>query len=388
MTEAKRLVTKARARLVQDHPFFGSLALKLVPVEDPTCKTLWTDGTSMGFNPEFVEKLSLPELVGCVCHEVMHCAQNHTTRRSDRTHGRWNAACDHAINPIIESAGMTLPDGVLSKGYAQFPDMSAEEIYKHLPDDDDGDGGDGSEGGGDPDPGNIGEVRDATGPNGKPLTPDQKEEVEANWKVAVRQAAQQAKSRTGDLPDSIKRMVEDIVNPKLDWREILRNFADESARNDYVWFPPNRRQVHRGMYLPSQRSQELRHLTVAIDTSRSIDREKLRQFAGEVSAIVSDYGADVQIIYCDSAVRHVEEYTAYEMPLNLDPMGGGMTRFSPPFKHIAEHADVPPTCMVYFTDGGSNDYPEEPEYPVLWVLTGDPTEYGFKEPPFGMTVDL
>ena len=82
--KAKEMMAKARAGLILDMPFFGSLALKLKLVEDPTCDTAWTDGVSMGYNPAWIESLSLSEVKGIVCHEVMHCSNQHQNRRDSR----------------------------------------------------------------------------------------------------------------------------------------------------------------------------------------------------------------------------------------------------------------------------------------------------------------
>jgi len=79
---AKEKITKARASLILTAPFFASLALKMKLVEDPSCDTMWVDGTSMGYNPAFIEPLPLEQVKGLICHEVMHVACHHNLRRS------------------------------------------------------------------------------------------------------------------------------------------------------------------------------------------------------------------------------------------------------------------------------------------------------------------
>jgi predicted metal-dependent peptidase len=92
--------------------------------------TMATDGVSLYFNPEFVERLSSAELIGTLAHEVMHPALQHHTRRGERDPKRWNMACDYAINPMLLDAGLSLPEEVLYE--AHFRGMSAEEIYNRL----------------------------------------------------------------------------------------------------------------------------------------------------------------------------------------------------------------------------------------------------------------
>jgi hypothetical protein len=60
----------------------------------------------------------------------MHVANGHCWRKGAREHGRWNDACDHAINPIVLSSGMQLPKGALQD--PRFSGKSAEEIYGAL----------------------------------------------------------------------------------------------------------------------------------------------------------------------------------------------------------------------------------------------------------------
>ncbi len=387
--KAKEMMAKARAGLILDMPFFGSLALKLKLVEDPTCDTAWTNGVSMGYNPAWIESLSLDEIKGVVCHEVMHCANQHQNRRDNRDGPRWNMAGDYAINSLIEGCGLALPEGRLLD--PAYNDMAAEQIYNRLPQGGQSEGQQGQSGGNggqggqgeSSDPGGCGEVRDTPGESGQPSSPADKEQSSQEWKIAVNQAAQQAKAM-GDLPAGLERLVNEIVNPKVDWRETLRRFVDTAAKNDYRWFPPNRRHIHNGLYLPSVRSEELGTLTVAIDTSGSIGQEELNQFAGELTSILEQYRADCTVIYCDAKVAGVEHILADDLPLDLKPKGGGGTDFRPPFKWCEEQGENP-TCLVYFTDGYCNRFPEEPAYPVLWVKYGN---YDGFDPPFGETMNL
>jgi predicted metal-dependent peptidase len=388
--KAKQIVTKARARLIQDNVFFGSLALRLVMKEDSSIPTMCTNGKHIRYNPEFVESLSMPEVVGVLCHEVMHCVlqQVGKLRRGSRSAKRWGIASDYAVNPLLIDAGITLPSIALVEPV--FKDMSAERIYEILPqsDDDDGDSdsGDGDEDDTDADPGGCGGMDD-DGADGQPQSKDDQDRIAADWKVATSQAMQQSKAMDGGLPDSVKRLVDEILDPKLSWQEVLERFVDTAARNDYSWNPPNRRYMQKGIYMPSQRSNELSRVITALDTSGSIDQDQLNQYAGELTSILGEYGADCKVIHCDSDVRHVEEFTAFELPLDLVPHGGGMTRFTPPFKYIEEVGDDP-ACLIYFTDGQCDDYPEEPPYPVLWIMTSDYKQCGFSDPPFGEIVDL
>jgi predicted metal-dependent peptidase len=375
---SKDKVVKARAALVLDEPFFGSLVLRLMLVEDSSCKTLWVDGRSLGYNPAFVDSLSMDVLKGCLCHEVMHCALSHHARRGCRDSKKWNVAGDYAVNSIIRDK-FSLPDGALFN--PDFSSLSAEEIYNNLPEDkgQDQQGASGS-GGQDQqdssDPGGCGEVRDVPGDGGAVPSASDMSKAESEWRVAVAQAAQQAQA-FGSLPAGMDRVVNEIVNPKVDWRALLRRFMDQVSKSDYSWSPPNRRHVYSGLYLPSCRNSDLGTVVVAVDTSGSISQKALDRVMGEFSGIVLDARAETYILYCDSRVQGIEHFIDGDFPDRLSPKGGGGTAFGPVFEWVDQEG-VNPACLIYFTDLDGS-FPESgPMYPVLWI-----TEDERKEVPFG-----
>jgi predicted metal-dependent peptidase len=362
MSNAKERLTKARAGLILDAVFFGSLALRLKLIEDISIPTMATDGTVIRYSPKFVEGLFLEEVKGVLCHEVMHCALQHHTRRQGRDPVKWNMAGDYAINPTLKDSGFTLPSGHLDN--PAYHGKSADEIYSLLPDDlecFDGLGGD---------PGGCGAVEDAKEEGGRALTEAELSEVEQEWKVAIIQAAQQAKA-CGKLPAGLERLLDDVLNPKVDWRTVLRQFVETSARSDYNWVLPNKRYIQQGIYLPCLKSDELGHVVVAVDTSGSISQQELNQFAGEMSSILEEYqDAKITVLYCDSEIAGVEEFASDDLPLQLHPKGGGGTDFSKVFLYVEEQG-IEPVCLVYLTDLWCDSFGETPEYPVLWVATSD-----------------
>ncbi|HYE75229.1 MAG TPA: hypothetical protein VEF04_17940, partial [Blastocatellia bacterium] len=71
-SDAAKKVQAARTALILEQPFFGALALKLIPVETTAHKTFATDGVHLMFNPDYVAKLTPHEVRGVICHEVLH----------------------------------------------------------------------------------------------------------------------------------------------------------------------------------------------------------------------------------------------------------------------------------------------------------------------------
>jgi len=363
---AKDNLIRARTALVLDDPFFGSLVLRLTPVEKPGMGTMGVDGKSLYYDPKFVDSLDISELKGVCCHEVLHCATGHQFRRGDREHKKFNIAADYALNPLIISAGFKLPSTALLND--AYKDMCAEEIYNLLPEGNDGEG----QGN---DPGGCGEVMDGDG------SQSEQAQKEQEWKIAVVQAAQSAKIQgKGDLPAGIARLVDEIVNPKADWKTILRRFVDNCNKNDYTWTRPNKRYLPQGIYLPSLKSESLKPIAVVMDTSGSCI-DSLPQFSAELTAILREFNTTLNVIYCDAAIQHTQEFKSGETVI-LEANGGGGTDFRPAFEHIEEKKQEL-ACCIFMTDG-DGDFPDTaPAYPILWANVQKGKKY-----PFGEVVDI
>jgi predicted metal-dependent peptidase len=349
---ALKRLKMARTVLIMDHPFFGALCvrLKLVEALRSETRTFATDGRCICYDSSYVDRRSDDELVGILAHEVMHCALRHHTRRGERDPNRWNEAADYAINPILKDAGLTLPDGVLIEDL--FRGMSAEQIYEALPP---------------PTPGD--KPPDLADRPGAVLDAPDPVQEDAEWQVAVKQAAQAA-LMIGRLPDGVKVAVEEAAKPRIDWRAALRRFVQYCADADYSWQRPDRRYTAFGLYLPSLQAESLPPIVVAVDTSGSTE-EILPVFAAELQSIVDECQPQATIVVmADAAVHRVDRFERGE-DIAFDVQGLGGTDFRPTFEYVErEESDV--ACLIYLTDGDGR-YPKLPSaVPTLWAVT-DPS---------------
>lgn len=378
---------RARIHLLLDHSFYGTLSTCLENVIDPEVETSATNGKYIKWNPDYLDKLNDDELKGVMCHNILHVANGHTWRRSSRDVAAWQTACDKTINSILDKSGLTLPPGEI-RPMPNEVGKAAESLY-HAPPPGKGGGpgqgkgnppppqkrkgsGKGSGGQQPPQPPGCGAVEDAP--------PDEAQELEAKWKVSVAQAAEAAKSQ-GNLPGDLERFVDEIVNPKIPWETILRDFVERTARNDYNWSKPNRRYLSMGIVLPTLVSEEIPEIVIAVDTSGSIGQKEMDTFAAEVSGVLGAYETTIHVIYVDTRVAHHHTVTRADLPLVMEPKGGGGTAFEPAFRWV-EKRGLTPACLIYLTDGCGSFPNEEPAYPTLWVMTSD------VKAPFGDTVEL
>ena len=363
--QAKEKLIGGRTRLLIRHYFWGRLSLYLKLVERPEIPTLAVDGKHIFYNPEFILSLSEELLKSAIAHEVSHCVFDHFARRGGRDPKVWNYAGDYAINLILKDSGFVIsPNWLCDRKYAG---MSAEHIYDLLQNDSKSSTLAGSP---------LCEIMDAP-PNSEGQTDSA--DISAEWKIAVVQAAHEAK-KNGPLPGSMQRFIDNLASPKVPWREVLQRFITQVSKDDYLWTRPNRRFVAAGLYTPSLYSERMGPIVVAIDTSGSIDGPTLSAFGAEVKAIASQARPEkITVIYCDSRVNHVDEFSPDD-ELHFDMHGGGGTDFRPPFNHIMKSGETP-AAFVYLTDM-YGPFPEEADFPVLWCATTD------IQGPFGETVRL
>lgn len=382
---AQAKMVKARTNLVMAHPFFGTLALRMKMVADPKAKRASTDGSTLWYNPEAVDKLPLSKVQGMIAHTILHPGFLHHTRRGNRDYGKWQKACDHSINHILKDAGFDLPEGTFCD--PQYKGMSAEHIYTLIPDDPKNDGGaSGGAGGGaggggsesnddsdnDPnnqgnDPGGDGEVKDSPNSTNKGASSSQQNNEEGEWKIAVSQAAHVAK-QAGKLPGLMERMLEELLEPVMPWKSILQRFMNEKCNDDFSWARGNRRFLAQGLYLPSRQADEaMGAMVVTIDTSGSITDKLLQEFGSEIKGIHTDLRPrKLIVIYCDADVNHVDEFGPDD-ELFFKMHGGGGTDFRPPFRWMEDNR-VDARCFVYLTDGYGEFPNKEADFPVMWCI--------------------
>jgi predicted metal-dependent peptidase len=123
------------------------------------------------------------------------------------------------------------------------------------------------------------------------------------------------------------------------------------------------------MFLPSVERFGAGNIVVINDSSGSCTREAPKFFT-EINAVSEDYSPDsITVITFDTVVQDVAEYTAGETIEGLSTKGGGGTNILPAFDYIEEHG-LNPDAVIVFTDLYLWDWPEEPDYPVLWITTG------------------
>jgi predicted metal-dependent peptidase len=346
--EALTKLKRARVELLLTQPFFGTLSLFLNLREVSWCNSAATDGRSLFYSPDFVDRLSEEECIFLLGHEVLHCALGHLWRRGQRDKAKWNFAIDYAANDLLCKAGFKMPKGGAFN--PRYSSLAAETIYEMLPP-------------------FMGKQRYDIHLEKGDLTPegvyDSPPLEESTWKLRAKSVIDVLTSQSKE-PLGALREIGDTGRPVIDWRTFLSTFFATLARNDYTWVPPNKKYIARGFFLPVIRSKML-DIVVALDTSGSISNEDLSAFTSELCEIAATLPVQITMMACDAAVHEMMTYQPYEIPAVPRVSGNGGTDFQPVFSRIGED-DFKPACLIYFTDGFGTFPPNEPDYPVVWVL--------------------
>jgi len=391
----EKLVT-ARIALLLKAPFFGNLAtrLKLVNADD-WCPTAATDGRKFYYNSEFINKLPQKQLEFLVGHEVLHVVYDHMGRSGSRDKRLFNVAADYCVNADLIDQRIGEKITVVPILYdSKYNGWSAEEVYddlyenaekidisdlldqmldEHIDEDKTPDNGDGS---------GKGEGKEEDGNKPSKLSEEEKKALRDEIREAVLNAAQAAGA--GNLPAGVKRLIKDLTNPQLNWRELIRQQIQSLVKNDYTWMRPSRRSWHMDAVFPGTNFAETIDVCVAIDSSGSMSDEMLRDILSEIKGIMQAFDDfKLQIWSFDTEVYGHKLFT----PDNIDEIdaynveGGGGTDFDANWEFMKSN-DIQPKFFVMFTDG----YPgagwgDENYCDTLFVIHGSNSI----KAPFGLT---
>lgn len=323
------------------------MALYLTPAERLDIPTLATDGKKVYYNPQFVLSISDEQMRAEFAHEVMHCVCNHLTRRGGRNPRLWNIAADYVINLILKKAGFQLGSDWLLD--TKYDGMAVEQVYELLLKN--------------PPPPDVA-PSDLLPPQAGSGSPVEQKQMEREWQIATIQTAMECQ-RAGTMPGGLERFLDELVTPKVPWRDTLNRFLTRTVQEDYSWARPNRKFLAQGMYLPAMRSEGSGHIAAVIDTSGSITQPVFTAFMSELTGIMNQVRPErFTVVLADARINSVKTFSRGE-PIEVELAGGGGTDFRPAIEHFK---DDTPDALVYLTDlyGPTGD---DPGFPVLWCCT-------------------
>lgn len=374
-----RVIT-ARIGLLLRHPFFGNMATRLrIMAADDWLPTAAVDGRNLYFNTQFFNAMDNKEIEFVVAHEILHMVFDHLGRREDRNPMLYNIAADYIVNNTLvrdrigekpkivdcfqdfKYEGWTSEDVYdelfkeAEKNGQEFLDQLGEMLDEHLDMEGDGEGEDSDEEGKD---GKGNSVSKKKPKYSKEEMKKIKDEIKENMISAAQTAG------AGNVPAGVQRMIKELTEPKMNWREILRQQIQSTIRSDYTFSRPSRKGQMSGAILPGMNFQDTIDVCIALDMSGSIGDKQARDFLGEIKGIMDEY-QDYNIkLWCfDTKVYNEQDFSADggDDLLDYEIMGGGGTDFMCNWSYMNEN-DIKPKKFIMFTDGyawdswGKEDY--------------------------------
>jgi predicted metal-dependent peptidase len=386
--------------------------------------TAYTDGMNKKYGRKFLESIiSEAKVRGLILHENLHVALKHVVfgRAMFLENPKLaNLSADFVVNDIIHNIDglvantnerlVELPDGAAYD--PMFHNWSMREIYNYLKKNCKGGGGgrgkskDKGQGQGNPPPSGGTQPSDDEGDDGGDtvtvngniydisqsdehdftsgeMSPEEAKEILNEIDKALREGGMLAGRMGGKIP----RAISELMEPKVDWREALREFVSSTTKgnDEFTWRRMNKRHMANDIYLPSVENESIGEIVIAIDTSGSIGSEQITEFATELVSICDLCQPElVRVLWWDTVVHgeqvFKDNYT--DIAKLLKPMGGGGTHVSCVSDYIVKNK-VNAECVLVFTDGYvESDIKWRITSPTLWMVT----QHKSFEPPVGKKV--
>jgi predicted metal-dependent peptidase len=437
-------------RPISPYPYFAPIASLLKFVKVIGCDTVAVDKWGriyfnpffvLSFHPKFPKGKEISEnslrqfletcdvsdypinvLVEILRHEIEHLFRQHHRRaellglNSPDEREKWNIAADLEINQHIHCPYLHpiiyLPEKVgLPNG------LSAEEYYLKLPDQPPSSGRSGSGGDGDEDskviieaeghnypvlPQRLDEGGSGAGvPKDYELDPNDLQgkgaseaQVRARIEESARQIKEYAKSR-GTVPADLVGMAEKILNPQLNWRQILAHLIRKARTNaargkeDYTFLYPNRREeAHHPFVIPSMVQYDPDAIAAVLDTSGSMSMAELERALAEILGIARQGNVKVDVYMCDAAVhkivRDVKTFSQVKEVIG----GGGTDMVEGINRALQERRRRRYNAIVVLTDGYSPFPPDPTPIPLVICLVGKNHEDKSKMPSWAKVVEV
>ena len=384
----EKLVT-ARVGMLLRASFFGNLATRLRLINaDEWCATAATDGRNFYYNTRFIEMLKPKEIEFLFGHEVLHVVYDHFGRKGDRDPQLWNIANDFCVNGDLKKHRVgEFITSVPCLYDAEYEGMSSEEVYDILYENaekisiddlvdrilDDHMDGDGKGGGAGDQPGQG---------KGRPtMSDEERQKIRDEIKEAVLSAAQTCDA--GNVPAGVKRIIQNLTEPKMNWRELIRQQIESTIKSDYTFSRPSRKGWDMDAFMPGMKNTDAIDIAVGVDMSGSITDAQGRDFLSEVRGIMESFDTyRIHLFSFDTKVYNTQQFDSENLESidNYELIGGGGTDFDCIFQYLKDN-EIEPKKLVVFTDGYPFGSWGDPNYcDTTWIIHGNKNP----EPPFGI----
>ena len=386
-------VLKGICRLNKEKPFFSYIVMHFNLHNAPITEGMMFDTIAVNkygelfYGEKWISTLTDAEIVGVLCHEAMHLAKGCFFRKGNRDAKIWNIASDCIINWYLVCEDITLPkdgfiphkDGTVTVALKTYncANKSTEQFYEELYKDATkikSSCSNGKKGHGGFDVHLEGDQNGEGKNTGKDKGSASIKSQENKWKRIIVQAATIARER-GSSPGFINEFIDDILNPKIDWRQRVRQFVTNEIPVDFCNRIPGRKFYGTGIWCPRVKRENI-ELMISIDCSGSTSQYR-QEFVSEAVGVLRCYPQVKGRIICwDTEVNEandieVDTNTAVQKVkgMKLQDINGGTELSS--YKKYCDKKGYKSRLHIILTDGIIEDTPVVPSGKILFVLTPD-----------------
>ncbi|WP_269519512.1 vWA domain-containing protein [Alteromonas sp. BMJM2] len=344
--------------------------------------TSQTNGVYLLVNPNYFMTLRPTQRIAFLAKAAYRVALQHPIRGKGKDYYTWKSATEYIVTDLLIKQGFDVPD--TWNYHEDFENKTSEEAYDIVVEkakqaakeswEDDDDWFDEE----------TGEILDFSYINS---TVDEAEddfdtpqdddgiewaEIESETIDTIQRASILAEQADGwgDVPGEVKIFLDNLLSPKMPWHKILSKHMTDLAKVDYSFERPNRRYLP-DTYLPTQNSESLTEITVAVDVSGSVGPGQIDQFISEIHAIHTQLKpTKTTVLGFNTDITTTTTIEEAADVLNIELKGDGGTNITPVMEYAVENK---PKALVVFTDGhfgfDENEVPRD--VPVYWIIEGN-----------------
>lgn len=338
--------------------------------------TAATDGRDCWFNPDFLfNQITNGDkgIAYVMVHEWLHKAGMHFVTYQnlrERNAMATNVAADYWINDRIELADpqhvlTEMPQDANGKPIGlhdiKYRDWTIKRIFNDIMENAEKHGG----GGG---------FDDHDWEGAKKLSKEEAKQLKQDVTEAIRQGIHAGKrAGAGGLQDALG--LEELITPKVDWRDALRMFMTPTFRKKErsTWRRPNRRYLHQDIVMPTLEGNSVNELVLGRDTSGSMWGDRMTAVTSEMVGLAQNLSIDkIHVIDWDGEVENHEIYnsdTFKNAPELRTAHGGGGTDPTCVSDYLSKN-NIKPDAVVMLTDGEICSWGNWTT-PVLWAITNE-----------------
>jgi predicted metal-dependent peptidase len=392
--EIEQILRMARAYAAEQLPWFAPALYAAPLVLTDSCPSVAAvdEGMRIYFNPECVRQLlaqaettqrALRQLAFLWVHEICHVLRRHAERAEEKGAEpiQWNIAADLEINdaqwkgleipeafPPLLPKQLGLPEGKLAEFYYDALEKEVRSTSGEW------------EGVSDEGSGVHGQKRWWELPADDKRAPARSE---IDKELVQREVAEEIRQRKswGDIPAGWKRWAEEVLNPKVNWRDLLKRKVrgaltiGTGQRIDYSFARPHRRaEVYDPVLPPSLQGDFLPRIACVVDTSGSMSKRELAQALAEVRKVLETFRLPITVIPCDAVPYEPIQVFTSSQAQRLRLRGGGGTNMIAGIEAALKLRPIPDVVIV-LTDGDTPFPPKRYKVPVLFGIF-DPTGDG------------